>query len=121
MDKPLKDWTFSEVQEYCKTQRSTSERCIACKIQKFYDKYLGRKGEAASPKYWDLSEKPRYTQQEVEDAKALARLIGNTERISRLYNGALIYGCNYLNADRFPSIKNGETVALDEIIGGAHV
>lgn len=54
MDKPLKDWTFSEVQEYCKKQRNTSELCSACKIKKFCDRYLGRNGESASPKYWKL-------------------------------------------------------------------
>lgn len=54
MDKPLKEWTFSEVQEYCKKQRNTSELCSACKIKKFCDRYLGRNGESASPKYWKL-------------------------------------------------------------------
>ena len=49
VDKLLKDWTFSEVQEYCKKQRNTSERCSACKIKKFCDKYLGKKENPQAP------------------------------------------------------------------------
>ena len=54
LNKSLKDYTLSEVQEYCKKQRNTSELCSACEIKKFCDRYLGRNGESASPKYWKL-------------------------------------------------------------------
>lgn len=129
MDKPLKDWTFSEVQEYCKKQRNTPELCSACKIQKFCDKYLGRKGESASPKYWDLSEPPRWTQQEVEDAKTLCRMWpgGKIEfkryedsRCAMVHIQGSLHGCLDLGqVDLFPSIQPGQSVTLDEIIGGA--
>lgn len=129
MDKPLKDWTFSEVQEYCKKQRSTSERCSACKIKKFCDKYLGGKGESASPKYWDLSEPPRWTEQEVEDAKTLCRMWpgGKIEfkryedgRCAMVHIQGSLHGCLDLGqVDLFPSLRPGQSVTLDEIIGGA--
>ena len=125
MDKPLKDWTLLDVQKYCKTQRSPTERCSACKIKKFCDKYLGRKGDAASPKYWDLSEKPRFTEQEVEDAKTVRRVFGRDGTIER-HNKALaapysnlVFDHLYINEDLFPSIRPGQSYTLDEIIGGA--
>ena len=129
MDKPLKDWTFSEVQEYCKKQRNTSERCSACKIKKFCDKYLGKKGESASPKYWDLSEPPRWTEQEVEDAKTLCRMWPGGEiefkryadgRCAMVHIQGSLHGCLDLGqVDLFPSILPGQSYTLDEIIGGA--
>ena len=125
MDKLLKDWTLLEVQKYCKRQRSTDERCSTCKIQKFCDKYLGRKGDAASPKYWDLSEKPRFTEQEVERAKAIKVLypeicyIKNDDGWLRGLNK----GKESIFLDRvlswFPSAQPGQSYTLDEIIGGA--
>ena len=132
MDKPLKDWTFSEVQEYCKKQRNTSERCSSCKIKKFCDKYLGKKGESASPKYWDLSEPSRWTEQEVEDAKAIKRILGaDWKSIERDENGFTVLRnfntgddeifCQSLKIEdhAFPSINPGKPYTLDEIIGGA--
>ena len=124
VDKLLKDWTFSEVQEYCKKQRNTSERCSSCKIKKFCDKYLGKKGESASPKYWDLSEPSRWTEQEVERAKAIKVLWPEAERLYRSVATITIYTRSQLlvidlHAELFPSLHYGKTVTLDEIIGGA--
>ena len=73
-NKPLKNWTFFEVQEFCRKQRETAERCSTCEIKNFCDKYLGRQGEATSPKYWNLPEKPRWTEQEAEKARAIKAL-----------------------------------------------
>lgn len=123
VDKLLEDWTFSEVQEYCKKQRNTSERCSACKIKKFCDKYLGKKGESASPKYWDLSEPPRWTEQEVERAKAIKLIYPNAEKLELIPCAIRVYtdigAIAYLHTDLFPSMKNGQISTLDEIIGGA--
>ena len=122
MDKPLKDWTFSEVQEYCKKQRNTSERCSACKIKKFCDKYLGKKGESASPKYWDLSEPSRWTEQEVERAKAIkviypdAETLEECDPVVQVRCGKFVIAT--LDTALFPSLRPEETVTLDEIIGG---
>ena len=119
MDKPLKDWTFSEAQEFCKAQRNMPERCSACKIKEFCDKYFGRQGESASPKYWDLSEKYHFTEQEVEDAKAVRRVFGHEYRLERTSEGAISFGGLILSAQLFPSIHPGQSYTLDEIIGGA--
>ena len=121
MDKPLKDWTFSEVQKYCKKQRNTPELCSACKIKKFCDKYLGKKGESASPKYWDLSEPSRWTEQEVEMAKAIKVLFPCAIAITKApFGSVFVSGASLtLSTEYFPSIQPGQSVTLDEIIGGA--
>ena len=124
MDKPLKDWTLLEVQKYCKRQRSTAERCSTCKIQKFCDKYLGRKGDAASPKYWDLSEKLRFSEQEVERAKAIRLIYPTAYRLEeadpliRVWDkeGKLLA---HVDVNLFLSLKPEQPYTIDEIIGGA--
>ena len=134
MDKPLKDWTFAEAQKFCKAQRNTPERCSTCKIKKFCDKYFGRQGESTSPKYWDLSEKYHFTEQEVEDAKTIKRMFGsgNFSHFTHIQkdemgrpamvdcpmgdDGRFLVG---LAEGMFPSVRPGQSYTLDEIIGGA--
>lgn len=70
--------------------------------------------------------KPRWTEQEVEDARAIKRLL-NVEvptEIERDKDGQIylrnmknLFGVG-LNKDLFPSIKTGRSIPLDEIIGG---
>ena len=69
--------------------------------------------------------KPRFTEQDVEDAKAVRRVFGRDGTIKR-YNKAvtepysnLVFDNLYINEDLFPSIKPGQSYTLDEIIGGA--
>lgn len=123
MDKPLKDWTLEEVRGHCKKQRDTPARCTGCKIQKYCDQYFGRRGDAASPKYWDFEEKPRWTEQEVERAKAIKLIYPTTKKLELVPCVVRVYTDNgviaHLRADLFPSMKNGKIYTLDEIIGGA--
>ena len=72
-----------------------------------------------------LIRKPRWTEQEVEDAKAVRRVFGRDGVIER-YNKAmtepysnLVFDHLYINEDLFPSLRPGESVKLEEIIGGA--
>ena len=69
--------------------------------------------------------KPCWTEQEVEDAKAVRRVLGRDGVIER-YNKAmtepysnLVFDHLYINEDLFPSLRPGESVKLEEIIGGA--
>lgn len=73
--------------------------------------------------------KPRFTQQEVERAKAIKVIWPNADRIQGSC-GSFGVGMYYVwfssdllgqinDDDCFPSIGSGETVTLDEIIGGA--
>ena len=67
--------------------------------------------------------KPRFTEQEVERAKAIKLIYPNAEKLElvpcviRVYTD--IGAIAYLHADLFPSMKNGQICTLDEIIGGA--
>lgn len=114
MDKPLKDWTMGEVHDHCKTTG-----CKNCKIS-VHD---GPCPFYSTPNVWNLDDKPRFTEQEVERAKAIKLIYPNAEKLElvpcviRVYTdvGAIAY----LHADLFPSMKNGQICTLDEIIGGA--
>ena len=71
--------------------------------------------------------KPRFTQQEVEDAKKIAEIIPLVYKFERNKNGVLSAICSIpdigddfciLNRGLFPSIQPGQSYTLDEIIGG---
>lgn len=48
--------TLSEIAEICNQQRNTIALCLGCPILNFCDKYFGRGGATASPKYWPIDE-----------------------------------------------------------------
>ena len=121
MDKPLKDWTLGEAKEYCTSRNGNcADDCI------FSKKGIGMVcGIAPKPVWWTLPEKPRFTDQEVEDAQAVRRVFGRDGTIER-HNKALaapysnlVFDHLYINEDLFPSIQPGREYTLDEIIGGA--
>lgn len=129
MDKPLKDWTLGEAKEYCTSRNGNcADDCI------FSKKGIGMVcGIAPKPVWWTLPEKPRFTEQEVEDAKAIKRMFGddNFTHIFKDEDGLCemmdgpgddpnVGWCAIgMEEGMFPSIRPGETVTLDEIIGGA--
>lgn len=65
----------------------------------------------------------RFTEQEIEDAKAIKRILPNMQAVRRNGIGALCISgsrCEYLSFlanSLFPSIAPGESYTLDEIIG----
>ena len=71
--------------------------------------------------------KPRWTEQEVEDAKAIRRIMSEYTDIVRKKDGCVTHlfltsedvEDYFLDSGLFPSLRPGETVTLDEIIGGA--
>lgn len=120
MDKPLKDWTLGEVKEYCASRNGNcADDCILSR------KGIGMVCEVApKPAWWTLADKPRFTEQEVERAKAIRLLYKDAEKIQECDPVAKILN-NYdsviaqVDTGMFPSLRLGETVTLDEIIGGA--
>ena len=66
--------------------------------------------------------KPRWTQQEVEDAKVLARalLSDGFERdtIGDVFATSSVACRTLIDSRMFPSLRSGETVKLSDIIGG---
>ena len=67
--------------------------------------------------------KPKWTQQDIEDAKMIKAVFGKNGIIKR-YDKAttepystLVFNNIYINENMFPSIKEGQEYSLDEIIG----
>lgn len=117
MDKPLKDWTLGEVEKLC---YDLGKDCDGCPFE--YVDYCKVNGQ---PRDWDLSEKPRFTQQEVERAKAIRLIYPTSYRLEeadpliRVWDkeGELIA---HVDVNLFLSFRPGESVTLDEIINSAN-
>ena len=71
----------------------------------------------------NIARKPRWTEQEVERAKAIKMLYSEAESIEmygfgiRVFNRTLVIAI--LDLSLFPSLRQNEIITLDEIIGGA--
>ena len=122
MDKPLKDWTLGELKEWCYQygKAHTNNPCEQkCPI---YQRGICCREWVHE---WDLEGKPRWTQQEVERAKAIKVLYPEICYIKS--NDGWLRGLNkgkesiFLDCvlSWFPSLRPGESVTIDEIIGGA--
>lgn len=122
MNKPLAEWTLAEVKAECEKYAVCSPECRA------YNDKLERAIACRArfvPSAWDLSEPPRWTEQDKEDARALRRLIPDAYILYRysantflkLYDRDDNFIMN-LN-DCFPVLPLGKKVTLYEIIGGA--
>ena len=125
MEKPLKDWTLGELKEWCYQYRKahTDKPCEqTCPI---YQRGICCREWVHE---WDLEEKPRWTEQEVEDAKAIRRIMSEYTDIARGEGrcGTRLFLTsedveNYtLDPELFPSLRPGETVTLNEIISSIH-
>ena len=117
MDKPLKDWTLGELKDYC---HRAPHDCIGCKVK-------GDRNNCpfdGEPAKWILDEKPRFTEQEVEVAKAIKLLFPDVVKVCR-FSGVVKAECEngsgecMIGAELLPSIQNHQSYTLDEIIGGA--
>ena len=120
MDKPLKDWTLGEIKRCCVESKQNCEKCpVSGEYKTTSDCKL-----AIFPAHWDLDDKPRFTEQEVERAKAIKVLypeicyIKNDDGWLR----GITKGKESIFFDRvlswFPSVQPGQSYTLDEIIGG---
>ena len=118
MEKPLKDWTLGELSDYCKKVVDLDGNCFNCEAKK----YIGLcPFEETAPCDWDFEVKPRFTEQEVERAKAI-RLIYPTayeleeaNPLIRVWDkeGKLL---SHVDTALFLSIQPGQFYTLDEII-----
>lgn len=115
--KPLKDWTLGELKDYC--YRALHD-CIGCKVK-------GDRNNCpfdGEPAKWILDERPSFTEQEVEDAKYIKRILKVDSVRRNIYGNGLIAMkldnsvSIVVNSEMFPSIHPGRSYTLDEIIGG---
>ena len=121
MAKSLKYWTLKEIKEECGSKNCN--QCIlhnhtrgGCRILDLFRDY-------ANPCNWDLDEKPRFTQQEIELAKIFAQDYpeGKIERAdpnTLLFQESPEGTWNELPAKLFPSLGYAQTCKLSEIIEG---
>lgn len=61
--------------------------------------------------------KPRFTEEEVAQAKDIRHIFGREDTIRRTDNGVLCYGYIILNSSLLPSLSPGQTVKLEDITG----
>lgn len=120
MDKPLKDWTLGEAKEYCASRNGNcADDCILSR------KGIGMACEVVSkPVWWTLADRPRWTEQEVERAKAIKMIYPNAYRLESSDVFVQVWSKEeillaHVEVDMFPSLRPGQPVELDEIIGGA--
>ena len=124
MNKPLKDWTLGEVMAECEKHTA---HCVGCPL---WTDAAGCRLDTScyrdnDPKQWNLSEPPRWTEQDKEDAKALKRMIKNAHHVRRcveevslqLYGKYNDYILTLNNC--FAALPPQTEFTLDEIIGGA--
>lgn len=124
MNKPLKDWTLGEIMVECEKHAGycKADACPFftadtgdCKIKEICRIY---------PRFWILSEPPRWTEQDKEDAKALKRLIPGAHHVWRCSTSSSLqlydkYNNYILSLNNcFATLPLRESVMLDEIIGG---
>ena len=119
MDKPLKEWTLGELKEWCYQYRNahTTKPCEqTCPI---YQRGICCREWVHE---WDLEEKPRWTEQEVERAKAIKVLYPEADNLNECDPQIKVLNTKFviatLDTALFPSLRPSETVKLDEIIGG---
>lgn len=124
MDKPLKDWTLGELKEYCGTAVYQCHKGI-CPFKNICDRITSEnQGDHVVPGDWDLTDKPRFTEQEMERAKAIRLIYPTAYRLEeadpliRVWDkeGKLL---SHVDTTLFPSHQSGQSYTLDEIIGGA--
>ncbi len=120
MDKPLKDWTLGEFMGKCSKLTYRGLTCEQCPLNKIC-------GNAVDE--WDLPDKPRWTEQEVERAKAIKVLYPVVKTLAYvdivgqtfyMYDDEDNYKGSLDNLDEtFPTLRSIRRATLDEIIGGA--
>lgn len=120
MDKPLKDWTLGEIKAECEKHEFCTAECPAYRLES-----KCRCRIRYSPNTWDLSEPPRWTEQEAELAKALYEVRRSVSLVIGRSTGGTLWwrdgdrGEGVLPHKLFPSLNEGDCVRLIEIIGGA--
>lgn len=118
-EKPLAEWTLQEVKDRCgKSGCATSGGCP------FYN------GKELClfdilPKDWNLQSKPRWTEQDIEDAKAIKRIfpcvttVTKCMGVTHIHSDFCLYGQEIIfddSKDIFPSMKCNQRISIAEIL-----
>lgn len=112
--KPLEEWTLKEVKEECES----SNRGIGCDNCKFLNSSI-----CGMLVYeWSINEQRKFTKEEISSAKAIVELYRDASEI--YYGGGLYISvytaggseCMKIPHYKFPSIKEGETILIKNIL-----
>lgn len=112
--RPLSEWTLGELQLHCKRVE-----CRKCFVAEMFGGACNF--EDLPPCSWGLTDPPRWTQDDVEDAKAIKRIYPYATRVERytadgmiklICRGSYYTGYSHL----LPSLALGECVDLQEIL-----
>lgn len=123
-NKPLSEWTLGEIKQRCDSCCAIPEDCVGCPARRAN----GACAIGEPFEYWDLSEPPRWAEQDKEDARKIKAMLpaGVAPEMVRLETGtlrlAIVDELSFvsLNKNLLPSLKPGESATLDEIIGGTN-
>ena len=118
MNKPLAEWTLAEVKAECEKYAVCSPECRAYNDK--LERAIACRARFA-PGAWDLSEPPRWTEQDKEDARKIKAIFPESFNleVNRLEDGRLklfvIQGLSFvlINDMLLPSLKPGEAATLD--------
>lgn len=122
MQKRIRDWTLGEIQEYCKSNAgSTSCGSPECPFQKICDTLTDtcKDGANVVPGDWDLTDPPRWTTTDVEDARAIKRVFVWANNVNRCRDCILVSGMGNqrcCDVALLPSLPLGKVVTLAEIM-----
>ncbi len=113
VEKPLEKFTLKEAKKMCE------KGCAYCCFQ---DRGICEN----SPRGWILSEKPKFTEQEIEAAKAIKLLFGDCsiikdekcKKVHIVYCDSIV-SSGSMEISIFPSIENLKSYRISEIIGDA--
>lgn len=119
-NKPLSEWTLGEVKAECEKTEDCSVCRFCSKKESGICHIVDLVVDSDFPDSWDLSEPPRWTEQDKEDAMMIKRLIPWANQVNRGMEGSLsLNPVTAIDGKLFPLLKPGESAMLDEIIGGA--
>lgn len=124
--KPLRYWTLEELKRSCQENVGPTGCMSRCPFKSICDILCGEDGVPEMdvvPGDWDLTDPPRWTRDDIEDAKAIKRLYPKTVQVERneeargtivlcYNNGMKHYGVT----GAISSLKPGESVPLQEIL-----
>ena len=120
INKPLSEWTLGEVKAECEKTGDCSVCRFCSKKESGICHIVDLVVDSDFPDSWDLSEPPRWTEQDKEDAMMIKRLIPWANQVNRGMEGSLsLNPVTAIDRKLFPLLKPGESAMLDEIIGGA--
>ena len=127
MNKPLSEWTLGEVKVECEKTKDCSVCRFRSKKESGMCHIVDLVVDSDFPDAWDLSEPPRWTDDEIEFAKMFKAACKNKIFFERLSGSQiLLWGEEGIDPTAnavlpyklLPSLKEGKRVTLDEIIGG---